>query len=180
MEQWKDIVGYEGKYQVSNLGNVRSLNYRKSGTIKEMKQRINNRGYSLVGLVKNRKQKYYSVHRLVAQAFITNPDNKSEVNHIDGNKTNNHADNLEWTTHKENIQHAFNEGLMANVSTLKASEACNKRIKCIDDNLIFNSIKEAAQYYNCSSSTISSMLRGNTKTAKGKKFTYLETNEAAQ
>ena len=92
-EIWKDVNGYEGLYQVSNLGRVKSLENR-SNHKKEMIMRFAKiKGYNKVTLSKNSESKSYPVHRLVATAFIENPDNKPHVNHIDGDKTNNNADN---------------------------------------------------------------------------------------
>ena len=116
-EIWKDIVGYEGLYKVSNLGRVKSLsrNFWNGVNWWKSKEKIlkNNilSNYCIVYLYKNKKRKTKQVHRLVAQAFISNFNNKPEVNHIDGDKENNIVDNLEWCTHKENIQHAFKTGL---------------------------------------------------------------------
>lgn len=97
-EIWKDIPGYEGKYEVSNLGNVRSLNYNHTGEIKLLKQGTNKKGYKLVNLCKNGKQKCYLIHRLVAMTFIPNPNNLPIINHKDENKVNNNVKNLEWCT----------------------------------------------------------------------------------
>ena len=101
MEIWKDIKGYEGKYQVSNLGNVKSLKRDKV-----MSPIVRRHGYFGVQLYDGKgKQKTYSIHRLVAQTFIDNPNNYAEVNHKDENKTNNCVDNLEWCTHKQNARY---------------------------------------------------------------------------
>ena len=122
-EIWKDISGYEGIYQVSNLGNIRSCErkvYFKKGnpltsymTVPEkiISKHISNTGYYRVGLRKDGKRKFLSVHRIVTSAFIDNPENKPHVNHIDGNRLNNHSDNLEWVTCQENIIHARDTGL---------------------------------------------------------------------
>ncbi len=103
-EIWKDIEGYEGLYQVSNLGDVRSLKYAGGNKVKILKQG-NVNGYKRVSLHKNNKQKNYFVHRLVAMTFIPNPNNLPLVNHKDENKTNNSVDNLEWCTQKYNINY---------------------------------------------------------------------------
>lgn len=113
-EIWKQISGYEGLYEVSNLGNVRSVERRVWSrgfyvTLKgkAKKQVIDTRGYCVVFLFKEGKQKTHRVHRLVANAFIPNPYNKSEIDHINTNKQDNRADNLKWVTPKENSENAI-------------------------------------------------------------------------
>ena len=103
MEIWKKIEGF-GNYSVSNEGRVKNDKIF-------LKLSYNKRGYSQVVLWNENKNKIQTIHRLVAQAFIPNPDNKPEVNHIDYNKTNNHVSNLEWATKKENEDHALQNGL---------------------------------------------------------------------
>ena len=117
-EKWKDIIGYEGFYQVSNLGNVKSLfriiqtgNNKRSVKEKILKSNINRYGYVMVTISKFGKLYTHSVHRLVALAFISNPLNKPQINHINGIKTDNYLDNLEWNTVSENNQHSFDNGL---------------------------------------------------------------------
>lgn len=110
-EIWKSVVGYEGKYQVSNKGRVRSLNYHREKRIKIMKSRIMDSGYEDIRLCENGKNKAHLMHRLVAKAFIPNPDNKRCVNHIDGDKSNNLLDNLEWVSYQENTDHALENDL---------------------------------------------------------------------
>lgn len=117
VEIWKDVVGYEGFYVVSNKGNVKSLkrkvDYRGSKKIipaQKMTIRIDKYGYPRVALCKNGKQKHYRVHRLMALAFIPNPEMKLTVNHKDSNKSNNNLDNLEWATYAENNDHCLKFG----------------------------------------------------------------------
>lgn len=118
MEIWKDIKGFEGYYQVSNYGNIKSLT-RFDGIRErqgqEIKQSLKYNGYLQVGLRKNSERKFCSVHRLVAIHFLDNPENKLQVNHIDCNKQNNNINNLEWTTSKENLYHAKINGLRNNM-----------------------------------------------------------------
>lgn len=123
MEEWKDVEGFEGYYQVSSHGRIKSLrrNHRMSNNRIEYdrscggairKQGVLALGYMCIGTCKNSIKNTYLVHRMVSIAFIPNPDNKPCVNHIDGNKTNNHVSNLEWCTYAENTNHAIKKGLM--------------------------------------------------------------------
>ena len=118
IEIWKDITGYEGIYQISNLGRVRSLdrisidkNGREYSIKGNMRKVSKSKGYSIIGLSKDNKQKMHLVHRLVAEAFLDNPENLPIVNHIDGNKSNSHIENLEWVSSSDNIKHAISTGL---------------------------------------------------------------------
>lgn len=114
LEIWKDIQGYEGLYQISNLGNVKSLK-GPSGKPREKLRVLSNikRAYKQVGLYrKGDKPKNKYVHRLVAEAFLPNPENKPMVNHKDSNPSNNCVENLEWCTQSENMQHGYREGNM--------------------------------------------------------------------
>ena len=97
MEIWRDVAGFEGLYQVSNYGKVKNTLSNKV-----LKNVLHHRGYLIVGLTKNKRAKTFSVHRLVAAAFIPNPNNYPQVNHKDENKQNNCIDNLEWCTQKYN------------------------------------------------------------------------------
>lgn len=118
-EIWKDIPGYEGLYQASSLGRIKSLpkewvngdgaKQKHNGLI--LKAAITKKGYLDVSLRKNKVAKTFKVHRLVALAFIINPENKLQVNHKDGIKTNNNVNNLEWNTNSENQLHAHKIGL---------------------------------------------------------------------
>ena len=176
-EIWKDIEGYEGLYQVSNLGRVRSLNritngkfgnrslcLRKGRILKPRKISL----YTGVYLSKNGHVKNYTIHRLVAQAFIPNPQNKLEVNHIDGNKLNNKVDNLEWATRSENEQHAYRTGL--NKIRNGKDNKISKRILQIDINTnkiinVFYGTGDIKRKYGYSSSPIIRCCNKQRKTA---------------
>ena len=110
-EIWVNVLGYESFYEVSNLGNVKTLGNNKFGISRIMKNTLRN-GYCTVTLRKNNIQKIFRVHRLVAEAFIPNPNKKPQVNHINGVKSDNRVVNLEWNTASENMTHASNNNLL--------------------------------------------------------------------
>lgn len=109
-EIWKDVPGYEGLYQVSSIGNVRSLNYRGLGKVATLKPAPDKKGYLHVNLSKDGKNTTCQIHRLVAVAFIPNPDELPVVNHKDWNVANNQVGNLEWCTARYNSQYRKNTG----------------------------------------------------------------------
>ena len=110
MEIWKDVAGFDGFYQISNMGRVKSVNGIRSLS-------YTRDGYAKVRLLHDGKDKTYKVHRLVAEAFIPNTDNKETVNHKDGDKTNNKVENLEWADRSEQMLHAYILGLKKPVKT---------------------------------------------------------------
>ncbi len=129
-EIWKDIPDYIGIYQVSNLGQVKSLdrtitkgnNFTQKCKGKILSKWINGRGYANTVLWKDGTQKTFRIHRLVCIMFLENPLDKEQVNHKDGNKLNNCVDNLEWCTNLENIRHAYKTGLKTgNLGTINGS-----------------------------------------------------------
>jgi len=166
LEYWKPIKGYEDFYQVSNLGDIKSL-FRliKTGENKRsvgerlLKQNTNRYGYKMVSLSKDSVLKTVSVHRLVGIAFVDNTQNKSEINHIDGNKSNNEIHNLEWCTKSENNKHSLKLGLRV---TKKGIEHYNSRFKEEDIINIRNSnLSESnlSNLYNVNRATIGKIKR---------------------
>lgn len=173
-EIWKPIEGYEGLYEISNFGNVKSLarswNFRDYGNGKVqvvkskekiLKNTISKCGYMQARLSKNNKHGLKSVHRLVAQAFIPNLENKPQVNHIDGNKQNNRVDNLEWCNNSENQLHAWKLGLQTPYWKGKFGKdhIHSKKVMQYDKNKnlikIWDSVNEASKTLNIDDASIS-------------------------
>ncbi len=185
MEIWKDIVGYEGLYQVSNFGNVISLEKyidNKKGAIqyrppKILKQYKNKFGYMRVYLTRNSIKKMYAVHRLVAMAFIDNPDNKPCINHIDNNRENNHLENLEWCTYKENSQWAEIQGRREFTKEWKEKISATRKKKSvigINDNgeqIYFDTIRSVVKE-GFDPKAVINCCKGRQKTYKGYKWNY--------
>lgn len=166
-EIWKDIPGYETLYQASNLGNIKSIkreHYIPSlnkiiyvNNNKILKSAISKHGYKIVVLTRNKKRKTYKVHRLIAMTFIPKIKNKTQVNHIDGNKQNNNVKNLEWCNNSENIKHAYNNKL---VDITKKHKKVNQYD--LNGNFIkqWDSMKEAEEKLHICSQNISMCCRG--------------------
>lgn len=171
METYKDIKGYEGLYQVSNLGNVKSL---RRNIIK--KPSINSRGYISINLSVNKVIKSMTIHRLVALHFISNPENKREVNHKNGIKTDNKVENLEWTTSSENVQHGYDSGLIIRFGKKGADNPRSRPIfqLTLSGEFVakFASAKEAARILGAYQGNISQCCNGKIKTAFGFKWQY--------
>ena len=155
MEEWRDIKGYEGYYQISNFGRVKSLsrdvgsNRCKKETI--MKTSLDKDGYENLVLRKNGKQRHFRVNRLVAKAFLENPNNYPQVNHKDEDKTNNNVNNLEWCSAKYNVNYG------------SRTEKASKKVICVTTGKIFKSIAEASKYYNLKGNHISACCKGKLK-----------------
>lgn len=180
IEVWKDIKGYEGLYQVSNLGRVRSyyvynkrlnnkavISKTKCKILKPVTLKL---GYKRVILVKNKVKKRKFVHRLVAEAFIPNFNKLPIVNHIDSNPSNNVVDNLEWCTAKGNMEHCMKYGNYKNIG---------KKIMLIEEGYIFNNRKEIKEYFenkykrNICDDLITRCCNGKRKTAYGFTWKYI-------
>ena len=185
-EVWKDIEGYEGLYQVSNMGRVKSLEktcntHNRKGefcrTVKERirKQTFTSRGYLQVCLSKKGVHKHYRIHRIVAKTFIENPCNKKTVDHINTIITDNRLCNLKWATQSEQ----FTDNKISRERMRKARsttgkrvgkmnqkfmiEPLKKKVKCITTNKVFDSLSDAARYYNLNHSNISRCCTGKAK-----------------
>ena len=178
MEQWRDIPGYEGLYQISNIGRVKSRKKIKS-------LRTDKRGYLTVWLCKDSSQKNYKVHRLVAIAFIPNPESKKTVNHIDGDKQNNSVSNLEWATHSETIIHANQTGLRTvtdaqrKAASINGKNTCDKNrprkaVFCTKDGVKrkFESAHDGARFVAGDASPIIRCCKGKKKTYMGYEWGY--------
>ena len=167
IEVWKDIPGYEGLYQASNLGNIKSLNYNNTKKEKNLKSKYDKRGYLAIELRNNGKRYYTRVHRLVAQAFIPNPNNFPQVNHINEIKDDNRVENLEWCTNDYNTHYGTHYK--------RAAESNYKKVNQYDLNgnyiKTYNSISEAMN--KTKTTHISSVCLGKRKTASKYHWEYV-------
>lgn len=161
MEEWRDIKGYEGLYQVSSHGRIYSLI-----TFKVLKTRRSRNGYSLIDLHKDRKTTTFYIHRIVAQHFLSNPYNLPEVNHIDEDKTNNHVGNLEWITCKDNCNHGT-RNIRCNVR--------KQAVVCVETGITYESTREASRQTGIDQGGISKCCRNisHYNTAGGYHWSYV-------
>lgn len=168
MDEYRKIRGFP--YSVSSKGDIRN---ERNGYV--LKPVLSSGGYYRVRLWLNGRAKNFLVHRLVAKAFVQNPNQKPEVNHKDGDKSNNCAENLEWVTGAENKRHSREVlgKVNRNPNTEAAHNACKKRVRCIDLDVEYESITEAAKAIAVSQSTLSNHLIGKNKTCKGLHFEFI-------
>ena len=177
MEEWKDIIGYEGLYKVSNLGNVKSVERILSNGHKHKEKHLYTHlinGYVVVSLFKDGKQRNFKVYRLVAKSFIPNPENKPCVDHIDTNKENNKVENLKWVTYQENTDNPLSsirqKQAVSIAGTIKVSQ--------YDKNWILLNIYPSAacaeRMTGTNASSICSCCKGRRKTANGFIWKYVK------
>lgn len=166
---FKPIAGYENYYEIDEFGNVKSLSrtlINKKNIKIEIKEKIlkpqKRNNYLYVRLSKTNIKKPYSVHRLVAETFIKNPENKSFVNHIDGNKLNNYVKNLEWVTSSENMKHSY---YILNKN--------KKNVKCVETGIVYPSLREAERQTGILTGGITHSCRNKTK-AGGYLWQYVD------
>ena len=166
-EIWKDIPGYEGLYQASNCGNIRSLNWRKMNIVRNLYLKPHNKGYLQVELAKNGEKKMITVHRLVALTFIPNPDNLPTINHKDENKRNNDEANLEWCTFSYNTAYSKNKNPHKHKQKIEQIDLLSGDVIKVWNDLV--AIKYEMNYNTWS---ISECCNGKRKTAYGFKWRF--------
>lgn len=167
-EIWREVYGYDVLYEVSNLGNVRTKYQKDLGYTDKYVSVYpvdNGNGYLRFNWKQSKKQKTVYLHRLVALYFIDNPNGHSEINHKDENKKNNRADNLEWCSRVYN----------ANYGTAQDRKARHfmKKVRCVDTNIVYDSLHEAAEKMNVCVTAISNCLNGRAKSSCGYKWEYV-------
>lgn len=179
---WLPIYGYEGIYEISDFGEVKSLNYNHTGKEKILAKKRHRSGYDTVVLCKNAEKKNKSIHILVAQAFVDNPQRKPQVNHKDGNKHNNCAENLEWVTASENIKHSFDVlgKQPINKGRLGKSHYAAKPIYqySLDGTLVktWDCVSDAAREIGCKPCQILNNVKGRNRTCHGYMWRYEKYN----
>lgn len=168
-ETWKDIEGYGGKYQVSNLGRVKSNNFHRAGCSGILKPTTNSKGYVYITFSKDGKRKQIGLHRVVAQAFCDNPDNLPQVDHINCNKEDNRAVNLEWVTAGENSKRAYKNGL-----TSQHIKDTSNAITLVDRKILaffeFSSQREASCWLGFKPNTVAAAICNCRKYIKNKQY----------
>lgn len=170
MEIWRPIEGTNGKLEVSNMGRIKS-NMRDGRILKTCQDK---KGYLRLRVTLDRQKLSFKVHRLVAAAFVDNPNHLPQVNHIDGNKANNCAENLEWVSNKDNASHAIQNGLWENVfeGSRKENERRKTPVIAIDvlsgNRIRFNSVSDAEK--SLGTKHITDVIKGKRSQAKGYRF----------
>ena len=169
MEEWKDIKGYEGLYQVSNKGRIRNTkNYI-------LKPQISGKSpYQMISLFKDNKSKRFTIHRLVATHFIPNPRHLPIINHKDENKLNNNTENLEWCDYKYNLEYGNAKEKMIKKNQ---NHTRNKAVQCIETKEIYKSTREAERQTGIFHSEITKVCKGKRKSVHGLHWKYINNKE---
>ena len=171
MENWKKVSS-NPNYLVSDTGKIRRINSKTDKAVQ------NKDGYLVTQIYQGGERSHVRIHRLVAEEFVPNPDNKPEVNHIDGNKTNNRASNLEWVTKKENCRHAWDNGLVKPSRSMLGRKNPNagrkgKPFRIVETGEVFNTLKECEDAIGGNNRHINDCLRGRQQSHRGYHYEYL-------
>ena len=137
IEEWKDIAGYDGVYQVSNCGRIRSFKKWHNSNMRILKPAIAKKGYLMVSLSFKGKVKHCNIHRLVAEAFLDNPNHYDQINHINENKTDNNVDNLEWCSSSYNMTYG--------TRAIRHSIKISKPVICLETGVVYDSSAKASR-----------------------------------
>lgn len=159
--EWRSVLGYEGRYEVSSCGDIRNVRDKNYGKV--LRSWVDSWGYPSVCLYKHGKPQHKRVHRVVAEVFVY-PFVGEQVNHIDGNKSNNSVENLEWCNGSQNMSHAYKNGLHKKA----------KPVKIVELGIVFPSIEDAARHINGKHSGIMRCIKGRNKTHRGYHFELAE------
>ena len=159
MNRIKNVKGYEGLYIIDEYGNIFSI-----ASNRYLSKQIDKYGYECIALTKNSITRHFKIHRLVAEAFIPNPNNYPQINHKDENKLNNNIDNLEWCTNYYNETYGTKQR--------RSAIARGKKVECIETGKIYNTITEASKETGICRETIRRMLKGNN--IRKHKYTFKE------
>lgn len=188
-EIWKDVEGYEGLYQVSNFGRLKRLNYKNSGKDKILKAKNHPQGYLFNPLWKNGKRKNYFIHRLVAMAFLDNPNDYPEVNHKDENQANNKVENLEWCTSSYNTKYSRKKHPERYLTSYKGKRTSHvSKYSCYEVNQLsldgeiiktWNNIAEIVRETKYNNASITRCCFGKRKTAYGYKWEFADKNASS-
>lgn len=168
-EAWKEVLGYDTLYEVSNLGRVRTRRHDELGYTKEyrfVEPCDNGKGYLRFNWKVGGKQKTAYLHRLVAEAFIPNPEGLNEINHLDEDKTNCRVDNLEWCTHAYNCRYG--------TRNIRSGEKRGKAVVCVETGVRYGSLKEACEKLGVVNTALSNCLNGRSNTCIGYHWRYEE------
>lgn len=167
-EIWRDIEGFCGCYQVSNMGRVKSLKFGKERILKAKKDY----GYLRIGLRKDGKKNFYMIHRLVALAFLPNPYNLPQVNHKDEDKTNNRVDNLDWCSAEYNVNYGTRNKRCSEILTNNQKKS--KKILCVETGVVYPSEMQVKRELGFDNGYISKVCNGKYKRAYGYTWRYID------
>lgn len=172
-EEWRNVVGYEGEYLISNLGKLISLKRKEPFRIKS---KVSTEGYEHVVLYLNGVKQFTSIHRLVALAFIPNPENKPQVDHIDRNRLNNVYTNLRWCTGSENMLNPLTRDVLKPINKGREHPNVHKSVVCLKDGKLIHTFYKMnlCEQYGFERSSVAKCCKHKKKTYKGHTFLYLD------